>query len=79
MSNSHELIKINEFTYSLKINGDYINECYNTIQKHEGLLGTIGVIFKDLDYKTYTEITTIPFLGDWSPQPNASSNFFKSS
>ena len=33
MSNSHELIQINEFTYRLKINGDYINELYNTIQK----------------------------------------------
>jgi hypothetical protein len=33
MTNSYNLIPINEFTYSLKINGDYINELYNTIQK----------------------------------------------
>ena len=27
------LIKINDFTYSLKINGDFCNNLYNTIQK----------------------------------------------
>lgn len=32
-----------------------------------------------LDLSLYGEITSIPFLGDWSPQPNASSNFFRSS
>lgn len=33
MTNSYNLIPINEFTYSLKINGDYINDVYHTIQK----------------------------------------------
>lgn len=33
MSNSYELLSINEFTYSLKINGDYYNHLYYTIQK----------------------------------------------
>ena len=28
----------------------WLENCYNTIQEHEGLLGTIGVIFQDLDY-----------------------------
>lgn len=33
MTNSYNLIKINDFTYSLKINGDFDNQLYNTIQK----------------------------------------------
>lgn len=33
MTNSYNLIPINEFTYRLKINGDYIDKVYNTIQK----------------------------------------------
>mgnify|MGYP001024461407 FL=1 len=31
----------------------WLENCYNTIQEHEGLLGTIGVIFKDLNYHGY--------------------------
>jgi len=33
MANSYILTPINEFTYSLKINGEYINELYHTIQQ----------------------------------------------
>jgi hypothetical protein len=33
MTNSYNLIPINEFTYSLKINGDFYNQLYYTIQK----------------------------------------------
>ena len=33
MTKSYNLILINEFTYSLKINGDYVNNLYHTIQK----------------------------------------------
>jgi len=33
MSNSYKITQINEFTFNLKINGDYNNELYNTIQK----------------------------------------------
>ena len=33
MTNSYNLVQINDFTYSLKINGDYNNYIYNTIQK----------------------------------------------
>ena len=32
----------------------WLENCYNTIQTHEGLLGTIGVIFNDLEYQSYT-------------------------
>lgn len=32
----------------------WLENCYNTIQSHEGLLGTIGVIFNDLNYNNYT-------------------------
>lgn len=31
----------------------WLENCYNTIQEKNGLLGTIGVIFKDLDYTNY--------------------------
>lgn len=31
----------------------WLENCYNTIQSHEGLLGTIGVIFNDLNYNNY--------------------------
>lgn len=31
-----------------------------------------------IDMRTYTEITTIPFAGNWDAQPNMTSNFFKS-
>jgi hypothetical protein len=31
----------------------WLENCYNTIQTHEGLLGTIGVIFNDLNYSSY--------------------------
>jgi len=31
----------------------WLENCYNTIQKNEGLLGTIGVIFNDLNYNNY--------------------------
>ena len=33
MTNSYKLIQINDFTYSLQINGDFANQLYNTIQK----------------------------------------------
>lgn len=29
-----------------------------------------------IDMETYTEMTTIPFSGDWTPQPNMTSPFF---
>lgn len=32
-----------------------------------------------LDMRTYTEITTIPFAGNWDPQPNMTSPYFLSS
>jgi glycosyltransferase involved in cell wall biosynthesis len=36
------------------IPGDmWLENCLNTIKTHNGLLGTIGVIFKDLDYQNY--------------------------
>ena len=34
----------------------WLENCYNTIQQHEGLLGTIGIIFDDLNYRYYTRI-----------------------
>lgn len=34
----------------------WLENCYNTIQEYEGLLGTIGVIFNDLDYKYYNRV-----------------------
>lgn len=33
MMNSYELISINKFTYKLKINGDFANQLYDTIEK----------------------------------------------
>lgn len=34
----------------------WLENCYNTIQEYEGLLGTIGVIFNDLEYRNYNRI-----------------------
>ena len=31
----------------------WLENCYETIQQHEGLLGTIGVIFNDLNYHSF--------------------------
>jgi len=31
----------------------WLENFYNTIQQHEGLLGTIGIIFNDLNYRYY--------------------------
>jgi glycosyltransferase involved in cell wall biosynthesis len=34
----------------------WLQNCYDTIQQYEGLLGTIGVIFHDLEYRYYHRI-----------------------
>lgn len=46
MKHSYNLTTINEFTYSLKINGDFFNKLYHTIQK---IIKT-----SHLDYETNT-------------------------
>jgi len=84
MANSYNLIPINEFTYSLKINGDFFDYLYHTIQKilnsshlhHE----TNTIIFsaeKVIPFKTFllnqkekrlSHASCIKFIDDLSKQ-----------
>jgi hypothetical protein len=84
MANSYNLIPINEFTYSLKINGDFFHYLYHTIQKilnsshleHE----TNTIIFsaeKVIPFKTFllnqnekrlSHATCIKFIDDLTKQ-----------